>query len=83
MVVDNTEKVENKRKVLDMIRDFIRTPSVDPKFRYEHILAYIELLKENAELSYAHYGFVKRVLEVEYGMIMLNYKQWEDEKGGS
>lgn len=81
-MADSWEKAKNKKKVINMIKDFIRTPSIEPLFKYEFILGYIEGLKENMELSYAHYDFVKQVLKVEYGIIALQYKQWEGEKDG-
>ena len=64
------EKQENKKKMIVVIKDFIRFPSADPEFRYETISHTLKALLEEGKLSKSHYAFFTRVMEVEYAICL-------------
>lgn len=72
---DIKKRDENKTKILDMIRDFIKFPTGNPQYRYEHIKAYIGISRDEKEISKAHYDFLLQILEVEYGMALVQRQE--------
>jgi len=82
VIKSSLEMSENKAKILDMIRDFVRIRPLNPEFRYEHIKAYIEKSRENKEVSFVQHDFLLRVLEVEYGMALVQKKEEEEQLRG-
>ena len=72
MSSDYFEKLNSKKRVIDMIRDFIRFPSYVPETKYKRIDEYMDTLWRNKEISHSHYMFLKHVLEIECGLAMVN-----------
>ena len=66
------EKQENKKKMIVVIKDFIRFPSADPEFRHETISHTLKTLLEEGKLSKSHYTFFTRVMKVEYAICLNN-----------
>lgn len=82
MVTENYEAWGNKRKVIDMIKNFVKYPTDMPKVRFDYINSFMEKLKKNREISTPHYNFLKRVLGVEYEVILYS-KAKESERNNN
>ena len=83
MVESSTfEKLENKKKMIVIIKDFIRFPSVDPTFRYETICHQLQTLLEEKKLSKSHYTFLARALEVEYTICLSDLRDMDETEMG-
>jgi len=70
-VVSDLIKRDNKRKLICIIKDFVKSPSPNPVFRCEVIVETIERMWEAGELSDRHRKFFSRAIQMELS-IMLN-----------
>lgn len=63
-------RIENKRKIIMLIRDFVKFPSDNPIFRCDIITNTLQEMYDDEEISTAHYKFFNRAVQIELAVIL-------------